>query len=67
MSRDQFTAEFARGMRYILQKHDRAMAARPYAATAYEEAQTNLDGAIQQLADHLFDSLEAIKQEAIEA
>ena len=67
MTRDDFTTEFARGMRFVLQKHEREIEARAVyhgvnangiisAKAALEHATTMTDAAIQQVADHCFDA-----------
>lgn len=68
MTRDEFGKEFVRGMRFVIQKHDRvnearvSMLARGSAyyekLDQYNAAQVSLDAAIEQLADHIFDALE---------
>jgi hypothetical protein len=62
MTRDAFVTEFTRGMRYVIQKAERVNIARGFEART--EAHCNLEGAIHQLADHLFDALEAMQHEA---
>lgn len=65
MNRDIFGTEFVRGMRFVLQKHEREIAARcarqsgatPMREDAYAEAQNNLDAALIQLGDHLYDAI----------
>jgi hypothetical protein len=75
MTRDDFSKEFIRSMRYVIQKHDRAdealrmlrkVGTTPSREQAYANAQTMLDGALLQLADHLYDALEAMKVAEIE-
>lgn len=67
MTRAEFTTEFQRGMRFVLQKHEREMRARSNVLTpegpsarALEHATTNLDAAIDQVADHVFDAMEQV-------
>lgn len=76
MTREQFTAEFRRGMRFVIQKHDRVCevstrlrehGSTPARERAYAEAQTNLDAAIDQVADHVFDALEQLASLAVGA
>lgn len=69
MTRDAFTTEFLRGMRFVLQKHEREVLARreSKAPLAIAAANTNTDAAIQQLADHVFDGLESIAGETSDA
>lgn len=66
MSRDEFGREFVRCMRFVIQKHDRANEAlrtlrkigtTPTREQAYAEAQNNLDAALIQLGDHLYDAI----------
>jgi hypothetical protein len=69
MTRAEFTTEFQRGMRFVIQKHDRVRVAEhqlrdqgtnPMRERAYAVAQTNLDAAIDQVADHVFDAMEQV-------
>lgn len=71
MTRDDFGREFMRAMRFVIQKHDRAIAAQADIArmgrrrglqAAYDEAQTNLDAAILQLSDHVYDAMEQMTE-----
>lgn len=73
MDRQQFTTEFRRAFRFVVQKLERAAEARRQVAElrkdnpywefrehdAVAEAENNVDAAVDQLADHLYDSLEA--------
>lgn len=70
MTRDEFTTEFTRAIRFVLQKHERETEARADQRSeggagwnqrvdaALAAANTNLDAAIGQLADHVYDALE---------
>jgi hypothetical protein len=67
MTRDEFSAEFATGLRFVLQKHEREVVARVAAnrptrdladIRALEHANKMTDAAIQQLADSVFDAIE---------
>lgn len=67
MTRDEFTTDFLRGMRYVLQKHEREIEARRAAggkpSVALDVANTMTDSAIVLLAEQLFDSLESMREE----
>lgn len=81
MSRDRFRIEFARGIRLVLQKHEREMTARlaseevsrqagtfpdsdylrtnaEKAGAALQEANGNLDAAIEAFGEHVFAAID---------
>jgi hypothetical protein len=59
MTRDAFGHEFARRLRFVLQKHEREMAIRDTnRPLALVEANLNLDAAIAELSDFVFDVLD---------
>lgn len=58
MTRDEFTAGIVQRLRFVLQKHEREMAARVGGNIPMCVANTNLDAAMIELADFVFDALE---------
>lgn len=75
MTREEFSTEFVRGMRFLIQKHDRVNAMLGQTALdgtdaqrrlRVDVAQINLDAAIVQLADHVYDALAAVHSEQVE-
>lgn len=85
MSRDGFKTEFARGIRLVLQKHQREMTARlaseeastcsgtypdseylrtqaEKTATALQEANGNLDAAIEAFGEHVFAAIDLSRE-----
>lgn len=74
MTRDDFTAAYKGRTRFVIQKHDRVNAvaralaengSTPARERAYAVAQTNLDAALDQEADQLFDMFEAMVNRAV--
>lgn len=73
MTRAEFAVEFTRGLRFVLQKHEREMQARSVyfsvspsgissAQKSLEHATTMTDAAIDQFSDHIFDAIETLAQ-----
>lgn len=58
ISRADFTAAFAQRVRFMLQKHERETQARAAGGGPLRTAEVNLDAAISELADYVYDALE---------
>jgi hypothetical protein len=59
LTRDEFTTGFAQRLRFVLQKHEREMAARAGGNIPMCVVNANLDAAITELADFVFDVFES--------
>lgn len=58
IARAEFTAAFAERLRFVLQKHQREIQASAAGGGALRTAELNVDAAINELADFVFDTLE---------